>query len=245
MRNPAVITLAEVKTSVGMFRVEDSIGDAICFLLGERKIKLTILEFLDLANEIEESIKNLMYHVPGFDLEQISKKFFFQKSDCWYDLKEVKREKVYLNQLLVNTSNSKGRRVFLPIENLKIEKELLENKNKEEKFNNFSFQNHGELIVLFNSENIIVDGQYYAERLYFFEGNKEIEILRMIFKNELHSLGDKKEEGTKRINCLRRRGDILKRIYNFMDRRKERVIDRVLEYQIKFDKWKYNNLRNM
>ena len=45
-----------------------------------------------------------------------------------------------------------------------------------------------ELIVVFNDQNIIIDGKNRAAHLFFLKGNIEVEIQRMIFKEYLHSL---------------------------------------------------------
>lgn len=202
MSNPAVITLAEIETSVGIFRVEDNIGEAIHLHFGEFRYDLTVAEFLRLVLEIEEMMKEYTSHIPGFFFEQISKEFFLNKSSCWSDLKSARIEKIRLSKLLVDTYDDKGKYIFLPLPNSRVVKALhgntKENDNRIE-LNYYGQTNHervlsmldsikrygypkdNKYIVIFNNSNVIEDGQHRAACLFYLYGDIEVEVLRIQF----------------------------------------------------------------
>ena len=207
MSNPGVVILANTNTSLGSFRVEDNIGESIHLHLGEFRYDLSIKELCALSNDIEIAVQEYMSSIPGFNINEISKEFFLQKVHCWTDLVEVKKEKVYLNDLLVDTFDEKGKPVFLPLENSRVIKALNNNSTENDtryQRNYFGQTNqervdkmlemirekgyplNNQYIVVFNDQNIIADGQHRAACMFYLYGNIEVEILRMIFKNNKH-----------------------------------------------------------
>lgn len=211
MSNPAVIVLAEVSTSMGNFRIEDNIGESIHIHLGEFRYDLTIQQFLDLADDINETMRIFTGNIPGFELSQISKEFFSQKAECWSDLLEVKREKIKLGELMVDTYSDRGKGVFKKLPYSRVVKALegntrenderiernYYNQSNQQRVNSMfeSIEKHGypknnEYIIVFNDENIIADGQHRAACLYHLKGNVNVPILRMIFKDNKHSSDD-------------------------------------------------------
>lgn len=208
MSNPAVITLAETKTSFGTFRIEDNIGEAIHLHLGEFRYDLSIEEFNLLAGEINKAVEVLTKDIPGFNINQVSKEFYLKRATCWPDLISVEKDCVKLSELLVDTYDKRGRYTFLPLPNSRVLKALNgnpeENNNRNER-NYFGQTNsdrldamlasikengypkNNEYIVVFNNSNVIEDGQHRAACLYYLYGDISVDIIRMNFKDGKHT----------------------------------------------------------
>lgn len=261
MSNPGVVTLSSIRTNIGPFRVEDNIGEAIHLHLGEFRYDLSIKELLLLSNEIEQAVQEMMKKVPGFNISQISKEFFLQKSDCWSDLVEVRMERIHLNDLLVDTYEN-GKFGFYSLEHSRVLKALNGNNEENDRRNerNYFGQSNrdrvdamlesikqngypkdNQYIIVFNDENIIADGQHRAACLYYLYGNIEVDILRMFFVDGKHNnfVPRKKMKQKLFVWNKQRIKAYMIRFIEFLYNSKRKVDHKRLSLRIRKDKKKY------
>ncbi|WP_456379215.1 hypothetical protein [Lutibacter sp.] len=209
MSNPAVIILVDTKTtSSGRFKVEDNIGEAIHIHYDNFRIDLTINEFLNFTNVIEESLNNLIDN-ESFDINNFDPNFLHDISDMLIHLKKVTFETVNLSDLIVSRkgfldvpkwAGLNESRVYHAIKGDSLENDnYLQNNffnqsnndrinsvKKLVKQNGYPYNN--EYIVLFNNQNYIRDGQHRASSLLAEKGDLQIPIIRLHFKNNRFNL---------------------------------------------------------
>ena len=203
MSNPAVIVLAETTSNYGnSFRIEDNIGESIHLHYGTMRLDLTIREFLKLSMLIEESLLGLI-QVEGFNLKEFDVRFLSTLGHAICDLESVKTESVLLSSLEVYTNCWLGKCVARLPKSF-MYRALLGDMKEYAKYpqtNDFGEENidrlsavlkeiqrdgygaSGRYIVLFNDQNLIRDGQHRAAAAFYLEGDREVKILRMKFKN--------------------------------------------------------------
>lgn len=208
MSNPGVIELVSTNIGGDNFRVEDNLGEAIHFHLNDIRIDLTCKEFLMVADKLRDVI-NSMVTVKGFNVEFFDELFLFEIAEMLPDLVEVKKEKIFLQDLQIDTFNSfnlpcidklDNSRVYKAlqgnsIENDKHNQKNLINKNNSERLddivcfvNKYGYPYNNKFIILFNNQNIIRDGQHRAATLLFYHGNIEVPVLRLKFKDDKYNI---------------------------------------------------------
>lgn len=205
MSNPAVITLAHVRTMIGEFIVEDNLGEAIHLHFGEIRCDLTIREFEKLADDVGIALERFI-NVKGFFIDKFSAEFLFQLSECdqLHKLENICEETVSLGDIKVDTYNFLGVPTLKSIEHSRVIKALkgnTEENDQQKERNYYRVTNHqrldtilesiiengypynGKKVVLLNGSNKIYDGQHRAACMYYLWGDKEIPIYRLSFKN--------------------------------------------------------------
>ncbi len=247
MSNPAVITLAEIQTQIGNFRIEDNIGEAIHFHLGEIRYDLTIDEFNTIALEMEKALEDFL-NVEGFHIKEFSTEFLLQKADILPDLKLVKDDTIRLSDLIVDVESKffgctlkrlPDSRVVRALNgdsdenNRRMERNYFNQTNQDRldemvaSIKQHGYPFNGEKIVVFNDKNNILDGQHRAGCLYFLKGNIQVPIVRMYFENNLHNVSS--HPGWDRFFKWDR-----KRVWNFLRKRKRKFIE--IKYAIRSKK---------
>lgn len=205
MSNPSVITLAHVRTKIGEFQVEDNLGEAIHFHVGEVRCDLTIDEFEQIANDVGVALERFI-KAKEFSIDKFSTEFLFQlaENDLLSELISVKEDTIMLDEILVDTYTWFGMPTLKPLKKSRIIKALngksSENNNHEERnyygetnqqrlesmmesIKKNGYPHHGEKIVLLKGSNKIYDGQHRAACMLYLWGNKEIPVLRLEFSN--------------------------------------------------------------
>ena len=205
MCNPAVITLAHVRTKIGEFQVEDNLGEAIHFHVGEIRCDLTIREFEQLADDVGIALERFI-KVKGFSINNFSTEFLFQlaENDMLSELVSVEEDTIMLDDIRVDTYNWIGMPTLKPLRESRIIKALngkASENNRHEERNYYGetnqqrldsmldsiktngYPHNGETIVLLKGNNKIYDGQHRAACMLYLWGNKEIPILRLEFSN--------------------------------------------------------------
>ncbi len=208
MSNPGVILLASTQFGQHDFRVEDNIGEAIHFHLDNIRLDLTVQEYLALCREIRYVINRLIA-VDGFDVANLDPVFVHQIAEMLPDLEEVRMDEVELRELLVDVRGIAGT-VIRPLAQSRVVKALRgnrtendahsqtnligqSNEDRVQMVNNYLMHGqygvNGQYIVLFNSQNIIRDGQHRAACMYYASGgSKRIKVMRLCFKDEKYDL---------------------------------------------------------
>lgn len=207
MSNPAVINLAETETDIGLFRIEDNIGESIHLHLGEFRYDLTIKEFLSLSDDLGNVIDGFI-NVDGFSTSNYSMEFLSRWGKALPDLIRIEYDSIYLEDLIVDTVGFLGMTTRKPIQYSRIVKALNGNTSENDKRDerNFfgetnqqrlnkilesikkdNYPKENQYIVLFNDSNIIMDGQHRAGCLYHLYGNIKVPVIRMVFKNGKYS----------------------------------------------------------
>ena len=210
MSNPAVITLAEVRTNIGNFQIEDNVGESIHFHIGEIRCDLTIDEFNRITNSIKLALQAFI-KAKGFRVDEFSSEFLLQLAEKeWLtDLESVEEDTIQLNDILVDTQNVLGFQTLKPLPHSRVIKALNGNRienNKRQQRNYFGETNQQRVdrilnlikekgypfdekkIVLYKNRQQIYDGQHRAACLFYLKGNKEIPILRLSFSNKKSEL---------------------------------------------------------
>lgn len=205
MSNPAVITLAHVRTKLGNFQVEDNLGESIHLHLGEIRCDLTIEELDELANAAERALDNFI-KAEGFKACEFSKEFLLTLSEMELlpKLISVKDEKVKLSELRVDVPQIFGPDKYKPLAESRVIKALNGNPKENERHRERNYYGqtsqqrvedmlhsietqgypaNGQMIMLVNGSNKIYDGQHRAACMYYLWGDKEIPVKRLDFSN--------------------------------------------------------------
>ena len=210
MSNPGVKYLATKRLSNGVeFRVEDNIGEAIHIHYGDEiRLDVSINELLEINNK-SSLILNELLKETNFNTKYFDSLFLNMISDYLINLERVEFCKIELESIKAETRGFLGLPVFRSIKKSRIVK-ALEGKTKEiesyrqenypgqsnssrlesmlDKISKEGYPFSNKYIVLFNDQNIVRDGQHRAGCLYFLNGNCEIDVIRMHFKNKQYSL---------------------------------------------------------
>ncbi|MBE5980975.1 MAG: hypothetical protein E7249_17915 [Paenibacillaceae bacterium] len=216
MSNPAVITLASLSDIKGFpyrFEIEDNIGEAIHIHYKDIRMDLTIKEFLELAEAIEEIINDLV-EVEEFRCRDFDPVNLVGLAPLLPFLSDIIYTEVFLEDLIVDTYDEGGNPVLLNLKCSRIIKALQghcgENDSRKQVnyYNNFrwikqdnserlqynleqikknGYPVNKELITLFNNDNILYDGQHRAACLYYLYGNIKVPVRRLLFKDNKFS----------------------------------------------------------
>lgn len=199
MSNPAVIKLASSKVGKSNVWLDDNYGESIHLHIDDIRVDLTVEEFSNLYSDLCDILNNLV-GVDNLDFRTIDPTFL--STMLWKELPNIvsaKVDKVNLADLLAPFHNKvykledsvgvralkgdsisgTGNRKSNLISQTEQERmsELLESVRK------YSYPYNNQYIILYGEDNIIRDGQHRASCLYFLEGNIEIPVLRLYFKD--------------------------------------------------------------
>ena len=215
MSNPAVLSLASLEAvgDVGYrFEIEDNIGEAVHIHYKEIRLDLTVQEFYEIAGRMEKVIDQIV-DVEGFFCRDFDPVHLVGVSGLLADLEKITYDEVFLEDLLVDTYDEKGREVLRPLAESRVLKALhgmtVENDNRKQinyydadllrrqtnserlQYNLKQVKDHGypagrQLITLFDTKYRIYDGQHRAACLYFLYGNIKVKVRRLWFRNFVH-----------------------------------------------------------
>lgn len=236
MSNPGVIELAN-QPKRGLFKrfqIEDNIGESIHIHIDNFRHDFTISEFNNFADLVKESLKSLDI-LKGYDINTFDSYFLYQISGILPKLDSIKDERIKISDLKCIVYNKQ----FIslkPVNRTPAFKYLI---NKKEEFKNYSQFNYhnienekrlkslyqsikdrgypydNQYIVLIGDQNFVRDGQHRLSCLAQIYGvDKEIEVLRLQFKNNVGRLSPWKSNikvlGRYLINIAK----LFKRSYN-------------------------------
>lgn len=216
MSNPAVITLASLSDIKGFpyrFEIEDNIGEAIHIHYKDIRLDLTVKEFLELAEALEDIINDLV-EVEEFQCSDFDPVNLVGLAPLLPDLNNIVYCDVPLEELMVDTYDENGNTVLRNLKYSRVFKALqgqcIENdarsqvnyfngiswtkqKNSErlhynlEQIKKYGYPVNNELLVLFNHDNVIYDGQHRAACLYYLYGNITVPVRRLFFEKNKYS----------------------------------------------------------
>lgn len=212
MSNPAVIRLASLQEIADFpyrFEIEDNIGEAIHIHFRDMRIDLTVEEFQQLANKMREIfvdlVENEKFHIEEYDAGNL-----VQLVRLLIDLKDIIRDEVYLEDILVDTYTEAGEPIYLPLPNSRVVKALAgmsdENDSRRQinyykpgscelqtnqeriaynlqQIKTYGYPNSDELILL-RADNTIIDGQHRAACLFYLYGNIRVPVRKLLFTGE-------------------------------------------------------------
>lgn len=205
MSNPGVVYLSTKRLSNGVqFRAEDNIGEAIHLHYGDEwRIDLTVQEFLSLKRIMQDNLNNLLCDT-GFDIKYFDPIFLDMFSQDLIKLNKMTFESIRLSDLKVQTINCLGLPVIRSLKKSRVYKAL---SGKTKELNAYKQENHrgqsnldrvlamkayldkvqypfnNKYIVLFNTQNIIRDGQHRAACMYYSSGDQMVQVIRLTFEN--------------------------------------------------------------
>lgn len=211
MSNPGVILLSKTKTECGDFIIEDNLGEAIHLHLGNIRIDITVNDLNHLAEQCIDVLDDFI-SLHGFSCKELDAIFLLQISYMLPDLQGVRRRIMEPDKLRIQVRNKVGIFVNYKIENSRVLKALQGNHKEDDCFlqqENYVFQSNEErtdenlntikregynpnkgMIVTFNGQDFIRDGQHRIAALYFLERKVPIETLDLLFKNKKYSLSE-------------------------------------------------------
>lgn len=227
MSNPAVIELARTFIGNTEIRLEDNFGEAIHLHFGMLRIDLTVKEFLDIADKMEQCVKELI-QAEGFNVSDFDPKFLSYYNEIFLDLEKVTFDEIRLGDIIALKYNKLP--FYRTLDKCRDYKALMGNtkelnayKSQVNKFgqsneerlkemldsireNGYPFK--GQYIILRNDQNVILDGQHRASCLLFLHGaDYKVPIMRFHFKNNKYNISDwhpwRKVLYRKVINTLR------------------------------------------
>lgn len=182
MSNPGVITLTEKEISASKsFRVEDNLGEAIHFHYNDIRIDLSIKELLYIGKLCDETIYDLV-KADDFNLDDYENDFLNEYSQCLMDLEKVVADHVSINEMYYLTKNKMG----LPVRK-KFNKKNATTILNIAKLSNKKLTHNGK-IVLFNDNLTVMAGKEQVAQMYLEGKEKELEVARMYFSKNKHSV---------------------------------------------------------
>lgn len=211
MSNPGVILLSETKTECGDFIIEDNLGEAVHLHLGNIRIDITVDDLNHLAEQCADILDNFISQ-HEFSCKELDPIFLSQISYMLPDLQSVRRRKLEPDKFRIQLRNKYGIFVNCNIENSRVLKALQGNRGEDDNFlqqENYVFQSNAErtdenlnvikkegynpdkgMVVTFNGQDFIRDGQHRIAVLYFLGRNDPIETLDLSFRNKKYSLSE-------------------------------------------------------
>lgn len=205
MSNPAVITLAHVRTNLGDFSVEDNIGESIHLHLGDLRCDITVAELERLSEDIAVALEELI-NVEGFKISNFSKEFLLQLAEigALSSLDTVEEDMIRISDITIPYTNWMGMLKTKSIVHSSVIKALRDDPSENDKRTERNFYNQtsqervleilesikqngypygGQKIVLLKGSNRIYDGQHRASCLYFLDGDIDVPVIRLGFSN--------------------------------------------------------------
>ncbi len=207
MSNPAVITLAHVRTNLGDFSVEDNIGESIHLHLGDLRCDITVAELERLSEDMAVALEEFI-NVEGFTVSGFSKEFLLQLAEigALSSLNSVEEDTIKISEITIPYRNWMGALKSKSIIYSSVIKALggnpsENNRRKERNYYNQTSQERvleildsikqndypygGQKIVLLRGSNRIYDGQHRASCLYYLKGDILIPVIRLGFSNKI------------------------------------------------------------
>ncbi len=202
MSNPAVTKLVRANIGKSGFWMDDNIGEAVHIHLSDFRLDLSISEFNTLVDELNETI-NCLVGIDGFDCNHIDPVFFqsfFYKYIPY--LKSVGIDEVYVGDLVVSHGIGFGRCKYERLQESRAVKALngnssenddnrqshhigqssndrLERMKKSIEQNGYGY--NGNLIILYEDQMLVQDGQHRAACIYNSLGNVKIPVFRFYY----------------------------------------------------------------
>ena len=209
MSNPGVILLARTKTECGDFIIEDNLGEAVHLHLGNIRVDMTIDDLNQLAQQCVDVLDSFI-SLHNFSCKELDPIFLAQISDMLPDIQGIQRRKIKPDKFRVRIKNKYGIPVNRKIMDSRISKALQGNRKEDDTFlqqENYIFQTNAQrtdenlkiiekegynpdkgMVVTFNGQDFIRDGQHRVASLCYLGKNDPIETLDLLFKNEKYSL---------------------------------------------------------
>ncbi|MBQ4404004.1 MAG: hypothetical protein II857_06285 [Selenomonadaceae bacterium] len=212
MSNPGVIQLFGFNYKINdvshSFRVEDNIGEAIHFHFDNFRLDLTVKEFRAFADDMLDAITAAV-NVEGFDARKQDLESLFRHANQLSFLREVRIEYMPVKNIIVDTLDKSGNVVYKYLKHSRVVKalrgdyaendvhyqqNLIGQNNLQRLFSIFEsvrkngYPLNGELITLYNNQNIIHDGQHRAASIYVLNPEAVVPIQRWIFYNNAFSV---------------------------------------------------------
>lgn len=227
MSNPGVLSLASL-APVGAdyrFEIEDNIGEAIHIHYKDIRLDLTVDEFYKIAAQVPAMI-DAVVDTDGFSCLDYDAVNLVGLAACLPDLMKVTEDKLYLEDLLIDTYDENGKEILAPLSKSRVYKALMGNSSENDVRKQVNYYNadtaelyanqdrviynlsqikmHGypqgnERICLFNDSNRIFDGQHRAACLYYLNGNIKIPVRRLWFRDNKYTLDNPRVVETKRF----------------------------------------------
>lgn len=214
MINPAVISLASLQKFKNLdfpfrFEIEDNIGEAIHVHFKDIRIDLTVREFEELACECEKILENLI-DCGDFKFRDFDPMLLTAISGDLSRIERIERREVFLEEILVDTFDENGNKIFAPIYESRVFKALqgadFENEehfqlnylslladgeisNRERiSFNLTQIKKygypHGNELIGIDHHNRIWDDQHRAACLYYLYGNIKVPVRTIYFRDD-------------------------------------------------------------
>lgn len=177
MSNPGVIDLSSGIIANRLFKIEDNIGECIHIHFGEIRLDLTIKEFNEICNKINYALESLI-NIKNFCINTISPDFLLEIAENLIELKEIKIEKIELQNLYTILEEKDYKQVSIK-ESSKIRNLICSNIEM-----NYD-------IILFNDQNFVRSGIEKVEKLYRDNGNIDVQIKRFYFNNNAFNINYK------------------------------------------------------
>ena len=207
MSNPAVITLAHVRTKLGDFSVEDNIGESIHLHLGDLRCDITVADLERLSEDLAVALEEFI-NVEGFTVSGFSKEFLLQLAEngALSSLDTVEEDTIRISDITIPYINWTGMLKTKSIIHSSVIKALRNDSSENDKRIERNYYNqtsqervleildsikqngypYGEQkIVLLKESNRIYDGQHRASCLYFLKGDIDVPIIRLGFSNNI------------------------------------------------------------
>jgi hypothetical protein len=213
MSNPAVIILVDVRTkSGGSFRVEDNIGEAIHIHYDNMRIDFSVADFLRFCEAVEESVNEIVA-VDSFSANLFDPLFLHQISSKVTHLEKITFDKMNLDDLVISRQGLLGVPQWDKLSGSRVYKALQGDPKENDNYSQENFWNmsngqrvsgvqemikekgypfNNEMIVLFNDQNYILDGQHRAAILWGLKGNISVPVMRLYFKGNRFTLSKRR-----------------------------------------------------
>lgn len=263
MSNPAVFPLSEVMINNYRIRIEDNLGEAVHVHIGDFRISLGVDEFIEIVEKFEKATDYLL------GLNSLSLEMFDKRSFDWpwlsryEEIERVEIDTIKLKNLLTKGESkiSSQVQIIIPVSESRNYKALLhdfEELDRYNEFNDYGVSNRDRLIgvlsrikeqgypydnkyIIVNQFNQIYDGDHRAAcLLYLFGEDKEIPVMRIVFKKEKTIQEQKKDEDRIIQNIMQKKKEqhspvrIWSEDLNYLDCDFETLLKRLLEQQIDF-----------
>ena len=264
MSNPAVITLAQVRTRCGDFSVEDNLGESIHLHLGDFRWDITIDELDSLSKELAVALEGFI-NIEGFCVAKFSKEFLLQlaENNSLPYLDSVKEDNVKISDIQIPYHRSLGGLGYRSLLESNVLKALNGNTTENDKSTERNYYNQtsqdrveeilksvrekgypcgDQKIVLHQKDNRIFDGQHRAACVYYLKGDIELPVTRIGFSQKRSEL----ERGFIRVFLKRWKG----RVYRMLNKLYHLVLAIVYAarlhmnaFGIRWDRCRFRNLR--
>lgn len=214
MSNPGVITLASLNDSSYIdfpyrFCIEDNIGEAIHVHFKDIRLDLSVVEFLNFADEIER-IMEQMIDVQGFKIAEFDPVHLVSFIPNLYKIARIESAELKLSELFVDTYDASGAPTLAHIQESRVYKALNGCKQEDAIRDQINYFERGSAQIISNEQrimfclekikregypydnsyimldncNTVIDGQHRAAVLYYLYGDITVKVHRLVLKDE-------------------------------------------------------------